>query len=117
MLPDDSDRAIILAYLAALRQFPGRKFRWAPLLQGTEGNGKSAIGKIAEYCVGERYAHRVNATELGDSGSKFTGWLDRKLLVVIEEVHVSDRRTLRSEERSVGKECVSTCRSRWSPYH
>src|SRR3546814_11336029 len=23
----------------------------------------------------------------------------------------------RSEERSVGKECVSTCRSRWSPYH
>src|SRR3546814_12571410 len=23
----------------------------------------------------------------------------------------------RSEERSVGNECVSTCRSRWSPYH
>src|SRR3546814_8511648 len=30
--------------------------------------------------------------------------------------HLS-RRTLRSEERRVGKECVSTCRSRWSPYH
>src|SRR3546814_17849518 len=32
-----------------------------------------------------------------------------------------DRRGLaqiiRSEERRVGKECVSTCRSRWSPYH
>src|SRR3546814_7575099 len=25
--------------------------------------------------------------------------------------------TERSEERRVGKECVSTCRSRWSPYH
>src|SRR3546814_13280558 len=25
--------------------------------------------------------------------------------------------TLRSEERRVGKECVSTCRSRWSAYH
>src|SRR3546814_15585500 len=25
--------------------------------------------------------------------------------------------TTRSEERRVGKECVSTCRSRWSPYH
>src|SRR3546814_13996648 len=25
--------------------------------------------------------------------------------------------TRRSEERRVGKECVSTCRSRWSPYH
>src|SRR3546814_11578122 len=26
-------------------------------------------------------------------------------------------RITRSEERRVGKECVSTCRSRWSPYH
>src|SRR3546814_13474856 len=25
--------------------------------------------------------------------------------------------TIRSEERRVGKECVSTCRSRWSPTH
>src|SRR3546814_6674604 len=27
------------------------------------------------------------------------------------------RSSTRSEERRVGKECVSTCRSRWSPYH
>src|SRR3546814_8229509 len=27
------------------------------------------------------------------------------------------RKPERSEERRVGKECVSTCRSRWSPYH
>src|SRR3546814_1018882 len=27
------------------------------------------------------------------------------------------RHAARSEERRVGKECVSTCRSRWSPYH
>src|SRR3546814_18321749 len=26
-------------------------------------------------------------------------------------------RIARSEERRVGKECGSTCRSRWSPYH
>ena len=25
--------------------------------------------------------------------------------------------TIRSEERRVGKECTSWCRSRWSPYH
>src|SRR3546814_3830818 len=29
----------------------------------------------------------------------------------------SARLISRSEERRVGKECVSTCRSRWSPYH
>src|SRR3546814_1755743 len=28
-----------------------------------------------------------------------------------------DAEQCRSEERRVGKECVSTCRSRWSPYH
>src|SRR3546814_12289718 len=34
-----------------------------------------------------------------------------------EEVDRLFRRRARSEERRVGKECVSTCRSRWSPYH
>src|SRR3546814_14675586 len=29
----------------------------------------------------------------------------------------ADSSAARSEERRVGKECVSTCRSRWSPYH
>ena len=28
-----------------------------------------------------------------------------------------DSQKFRSEERSVGKECVRLCRSRWSPYH
>src|SRR3546814_13029305 len=53
--------------------------------------------------------------------------------IVIEEEQIGPRRyvarlgvqfdrvragqILRSEERRVGKECVSTCRSRWSPYH
>src|SRR3546814_7274130 len=31
--------------------------------------------------------------------------------------HPAAAGTARSEERRVGKECVSTCRSRWSPYH
>src|SRR3546814_1080256 len=30
---------------------------------------------------------------------------------------VAELAVLRSEERRVGKECVSTCRSRWSQYH
>src|SRR3546814_18764976 len=32
-------------------------------------------------------------------------------------VSALDNLVQRSEERSVGKECVRTCRSRWSPYH
>src|SRR3546814_8147229 len=35
----------------------------------------------------------------------------------IRYVSTMDASVRRSEERRVGKECVSTCRSRWSPYH
>src|SRR3546814_13179602 len=33
-----------------------------------------------------------------------------------EKVQIAQRYLIRSEERRVGKECVSPCRSRWSPY-
>ena len=36
---------------------------------------------------------------------------------MLSRVIVGSRTSIRSEERRVGKECVSTCRSRWSPYH
>src|SRR3546814_10618249 len=32
-------------------------------------------------------------------------------------IHIVEHILSRSEERRVGKECVSTCRSRWSPYN
>src|SRR3546814_11747755 len=35
----------------------------------------------------------------------------------LQEAGDPQRQLSRSEERSVGKECVSTCRSRWSPDH
>src|SRR3546814_14090717 len=36
---------------------------------------------------------------------------------VVETLSVMLQVAWRSEARRVGKECVSTCRSRWSPYH
>ena len=39
------------------------------------------------------------------------------LIVNNEDEFDRECKELRSEERRVGKECVSTCRSRWSPYH
>src|SRR3546814_11817688 len=44
---------------------------------------------------------------------------DRETLVedLTEAASQVERFELRSEERRVGKECVSTCRSRGSPYH
>src|SRR3546814_3012909 len=34
-----------------------------------------------------------------------------------ESIHGAGEDPSRTEERRVGKECVSTCRSRWSPFH
>src|SRR3546814_3034018 len=48
------------------------------------------------------------------------GWLSpagSKLAKRATGVGQGKGKVVRSEERRVGKECVSTCRSRWSPYH
>ena len=36
---------------------------------------------------------------------------------IVRSNYVNFDNVLRSEERRVGKECTSWCRSRWSPYH
>src|SRR3546814_5146822 len=44
--------------------------------------------------------------------------LSRFSRLIVDPNRQLDNPTLiRSEERRVGKECVRTCRSRWSPYH
>src|SRR3546814_19103707 len=39
------------------------------------------------------------------------------LKLLLSTTYIRYSTTQRSEERRVGKECVSTCRSRWLPYH
>src|SRR3546814_4878611 len=62
-------------------------------------------------------------TLLSHSGGHVTRFLERvpQFLHVMRAGNRNDRRPSespdRAEERRVGKECVSTCRSRWSPYH
>src|SRR3546814_19959334 len=59
-----------------------------------------------------------NISTLSDA----TPWYNGSSLVEhLETVEVdaagARAKPFRSEERRVGKECVSTCRSRWSPYN
>ena len=40
-----------------------------------------------------------------------------KIVRFLSRIYLEFIRIMRSEERRVGKECASMCRSRWSPYH
>src|SRR3546814_11536926 len=74
----------------------------------------AAFGCVKQF-TGQAQIHRFLATLLGcftqpahgKSQAAHRAHFNRHLIV----------RTTRSEERTVGKESVSTCRSRWWPYH
>src|SRR3546814_12985437 len=63
--------------------------------------GKPRIGPAFGAVTVEHVDHELGA-EAGD---------------ISRDTPVPQADIVRSEERRVGKECVSTCRSRWSPYH
>ena len=56
-------------------------------------------------------------------GNEFTGFEDNAPTLTLEpdlgepKAEIAAEPEARSEERRVGKECTSWCRSRWSPYH
>src|SRR3546814_3497199 len=75
-------------------------------------------GTVAQ-CESDRSRH-TPADTTAASGEEAVGACRRQ---PVEQVDHGGRRLhdhcgiVRSEERRVGKECVSTCRSRWSTYH
>lgn len=92
--PDDRDRGILLSYMAACVQNPGRKFQWAPLLQGPEGTGKGFLTQCMVAAIGKRYVHTVNSSDLDGNGAKFNAWLFGRLFIVIEEIKVGNKREI-----------------------
>src|SRR3546814_15864652 len=78
--------------------------------------------KAALTTVVNKYAKAKN--QLKEKDPNLTGDDVREGITAIISVRLRDpqfegqtKGKLRSEERRVGKECVSTCRSRGSPYH
>lgn len=89
ILPMGNDADILLAYFKACVQFPGIKFQWWPLIQGVEGNGKTILSELVEAAIGSRYTHWPKAAEVG---SKFNSAFYGKILVLVEDVYISDAR-------------------------
>jgi hypothetical protein len=91
LLPHETDRGILIAWLASAVQNIGSKFQWSPLVQGCEGNGKTILADVMAYAIGEEYCHRPNAQ---DVANKFNAWLDRKLFIAVEEIYTRERKEL-----------------------
>jgi len=83
LLPVAADRDILLAYMAAVVQHPGVKFKWAPLIQGCEGNGKTLLSRCVVEAVGRAYCHTPKASQIA---SRFNDWIDGKIFIAVEDV-------------------------------
>src|SRR3546814_15800458 len=74
-------------------------------------------GRKSLPCSWLRYTSRLNlSVRLRGSIMGSVDWRE-VVVIVIGSLTTLLAAFLSSEERRVGKECVSTCRSRWSPYH
>ena len=79
--------------------------------------GTGYVGLVSGACFAD-FGHHVTCVDK-DAGK--IAALQRGEMPIYEpglDKLVADNvRAGRSEERRVGKECLSVCRSRWSPYH
>lgn len=87
LLPNEQDRLTVLYYMAACVQLRGRKFKWAVVLQGVEGNGKTLLSQCVEYAVGQRYTFWPRADQLGE---KFNSWLFSNIFIGVEDAFVPE---------------------------
>lgn len=89
LLPVQRDGEILISYMAACVQFKGKKFQWAPLIQGMEGNGKTLLTRCVAFCMGEKYVHMPPATEIGE---KYNAWLFDTLLIGVEDIYIPEQK-------------------------
>lgn len=87
LVPNPGDRAVLLAYMAAIVQHQGIKFQWAIVLQGCEGNGKTLLSYCVEAAVGRRYSYWPKASRLT---KQFNAWMVGKVFASVEDVKVGE---------------------------
>lgn len=89
LFPDERDRMIVLAYMAACVQHKGFKFQYCLFIQGVEGNGKTFLSHCIARAIGNRYTHYPKANEITN---KFNDWLYAKLFIAIEDIYTPEMR-------------------------
>jgi hypothetical protein len=80
--PTEAD--LLLDFLAYVYRNPSKRVRWAIVLFGIQGNGKSFWVELMKRLMGHN-AGEVAGTTLAQ---RFTGWAVNKLFIAIEEIRV-----------------------------
>jgi hypothetical protein len=82
---DERERALMLDWMAWVYNNPGSRVRWALLLWGIEGNGKSYFHRVLTRLMGKD-SRTVAASTIEE---RFTDWAEGCRLIGIEEIRVS----------------------------
>lgn len=92
----------LLDFMAFQVQNPGHKVRWAPVIQGVQGCGKTALLEVMRAVLGKEHARQVGP-DLVLSG--YNGWAFGAQLVGIEEIRIVGHN--RHAVMDVLKPCIS----------
>jgi hypothetical protein len=84
LIPCPIERGLFLDYLAYCIQKPGSKIRWAPLLKGVEGDGKSAFVIMMSHILGHQNVRVLDSSTL--EKSDFTSWRVGQCFTGVEEM-------------------------------
>jgi hypothetical protein len=79
-------RRTLIDFMAFLVQAPGRKIRWAVLIQSVEGAGKTFLAEVMKAVLGPEHVKTIDGASIK---SGWNEWAFGKQLVVLEEVKVS----------------------------
>src|SRR3546814_8402520 len=86
---------------------------WSSDVCSSDLFGYPTVTFLRFYSFGDHGLVRYQQQGSGGNAIMKTGGKNSSCFQV--NAHAPDFPKIRSEERRVGKECVSTCRSRWSP--
>src|SRR3546814_20828670 len=106
--PSTTRTDTLFPYTTLFRSWASGRIGGALHRRGKTGSKETNNAEEAQDHVACRCRHRDGG---GGNGARDPGGR------AVAPPSVSRPRLRRSEERRVGKECVRTCRSRWSPYH
>jgi len=88
LIPKDQELKCLIDVLAYIVQRPEGLMGYMTLIKGQQGTGKSVLGGVLTSILGELNVRPIGSDDLKD---KWAGWLENKVLIIIEELMMPGR--------------------------